>query len=75
MQEGGEMAQNEPRYWLLDSANETNRLDAISQVIGFPVVALADEESGGILAYGTTEIIRDCVEALNARPDDWDGLL
>ncbi len=60
------------RFWVLDAANDDNRLDEIQGAIqglvpGSPaIVAIVDDNAGGIIAYALRPHAGLMVEALNA---------
>jgi hypothetical protein len=60
----------DPRYDVLDASNEANRLGeiqaAISALVGpTPIVAVVDEDCGGIVAYVLEPFANELVAALN----------
>lgn len=55
----------EPNYWVLEAGAPLATNPAW--------VGLASEKDGGVIAVGREDVIEACVEALNARPYDWEG--
>jgi hypothetical protein len=39
------------RFWILDAANAENKIDAVRETTGLNIVALVDENAGGVVAY------------------------
>lgn len=46
---------SEPRFWILDAANEENRLNEVQAAAQTPIYGIVDEEAGGIVAYACGE--------------------
>lgn len=65
------MSDDYDRFWILDGppegldTSQTNRINEASEAIGFPVVGIVDEESGGVIAYGNPEICDELVRRAN----------
>lgn len=57
---------DEPRWETMIPANDTNRFNPISQIIGFPVVGIVDDLRGGIVAYASEPVADEIVKRMNA---------
>lgn len=56
----------DPRYWLLTSANEDNKIAAVQDASGMYVSALVDEQAGGVIGYLLLGEAQRIVDHLNA---------
>ena len=43
------------RFWILDAANEHNKIAEAIEATGLPLVGLVDEKVGGVVAYVTEQ--------------------
>lgn len=59
------MIQDEAQYYLVESANPANRIEEAAQATGMPIVALCDEEAGGVVAYLSAAHAEEIVARLN----------
>lgn len=58
---------SEPRWDVMVFANESNRIDPMSEAAGFPLVGIIDEKAGGIVAYASEETADEMVAILNEK--------
>jgi hypothetical protein len=58
------MGYEDPFWYTCWAANDANRLDEISDAIGFPVVGIANEQAG-IIAYAGVRFADKLVTFLN----------
>jgi len=60
------MSDENERYWTLDAANESNKIEEAQRATGMELVALVDEQAGGVIGYvlddeagGITRLLND----------------
>ncbi len=58
------------RFWVLDAANETNKIVPVQLAAGMPIAAIVDDEEGGIIAYANVGSAQWIVDILNLGADD-----
>jgi hypothetical protein len=64
------MEHDDPRFWLLDSNNEHNKIDAVQKAAGTRIEALVDEEAGGIVGYLLIGSAQQIVSVLNTADEN-----